>query len=82
MPNLKRTLCKTRAFDLRNQAVTTYICKPAIVQYSEMRKLEPALCKLVYMQCDSNELCKIVEITLPQAPDVTLVDLPKKWKIT
>lgn len=67
----KRKLCKTRALDLSNQAITTYICKPAVVQYSNERKLEPSLCKLVYIQCDNNELCKIAELELPSAPPIT-----------
>ena len=59
-----RRIVKTRAFDLSNQALTTYICKPQIVKYKQVSKLEPKLCKLVYIQCDINELCKISEIEM------------------
>ena len=78
--NPKRTLCKTRALDLSNQAITTYICKPAVVQYSNKRKLMPSLCKLVYIQCDNNELCKIAELELPSAPPITYLIEEKNEK--
>jgi hypothetical protein len=55
----------TRAFDLSNQAITSYLCKP-VVEHKQVTKLSPKYCKLVYIQCDSKELCKISEFTLPQ----------------
>lgn len=76
----KRTVCKTRALDLTNQAITTYICKPTMIVHEKLQvtKLEPGICKLVYIQCDSNELCKIAELELPKAPEITFV-LPEKY---
>jgi hypothetical protein len=55
----------TRAFDLSNQALTSYLCKP-VVEYKQVSKLIPKYCKLVYIECNSKELCKIYELTLPQ----------------
>ena len=74
---MKRNV-KVCALDLFNQTITAYLCKPTIVQYKDAAKLEPGVCKYVYMQCDSQELCKLDEIELvPKAPSITFLELEK-----
>lgn len=48
---------------ISNIATPAYVCKPAVIQKAQQpRKLIPTKCKLTYIICDSNELCKIQEL--------------------
>ena len=73
---IKRNV-KVCALDLSNQTLSAFLCKPVIVNVSQVRKLEPGICKYVYVQCDSQELCRIAEIEFPQAPSITFLESEK-----
>lgn len=73
---MKRNV-KIRALDLSNQSISAFLCKPAIVQYKDAAKLEPGICKYVYVQCNSQELCRIAEIEFLQAPAITFLESEK-----
>lgn len=57
---------KTRAINVQNYSAPVYLCKPEVVYINKeskpQRELHPLKCKLIYLECDSRELCKLNEI--------------------
>ena len=60
--------------DLRNQSAIAYLCKPAVIR-KKVSKIEPTLCRLIEISCDSKQICQVNEIELPIAPEIKFSEL-------